>query len=294
MSELLQFAFSGIMIGSVYGLIAVAFCIVYNATEAINFAQGEFVMLGGMIAAVIFKSLGWPLPLVFFLAVTAALVLGFICEKMTFGLCRDPRILNLIIITIGLSIAIKGAVMMIWGKFPKDLPAFSGEKPLSVLGATLMPQAIWIVLISVAVMLFMRFFLEKTTLGTAMRAAAADKIAASLVGIPVRWVSTLSFGIASGIGAVAGVTLTPLTLTSYDHGTMMGLKGFCAAILGGMGNVYGGFLGGMVLGVVEAFAAGWGSSGYREVVAFLCLILILLIRPSGILGETGRERIGKI
>ncbi len=117
--------------------------------------------------------------------------------------------MNLIIVTIGLAIAMKGAVMMIWGKFPKDLPAFSGEKPLSVLGATLMPQAIWIVLISVAVMLFMRFFLEKTTLGTAMRAAAADKIAASLVGIPVRWVSTLSFGIASAIGAVAGVTLTP-------------------------------------------------------------------------------------
>ena len=294
MSELLQFAFSGIMIGSVYGLLAVGFCIVYNATEAINFAQGEFVMFGGMMAAVIFKSWGWPLPLVFFLAVTAALLLGFICEKMTFGLCRDPRVLNLIIVTIGLAIAMKGAVMMIWGKFPKDLPAFSGEKPLSVLGATLMPQAIWIVLISVAVMLFMRFFLEKTTLGTAMRAAAADKIAASLVGIPVRWVSTLSFGIASAIGAVAGVTLTPVTLTSYDHGTMMGLKGFCAAILGGMGNVYGGFLGGIVLGVVEAFSAGWGSSGYREVVAFLCLILILFIRPSGILGETGRERIAKI
>ena len=168
MSDLIQFAFSGITIGSIYGLVAVGFCIVYNATGAINFAQGEFVMVGGMIAAVISKSWGWPLPLVFFFAVIAAVLLGFICEKMTFGLCRDPRILNLIIITIGLAIAMKGAVMMIWGKFPKDLPNFSTEKPMFIMGATLIPQAIWIVLISVAVMLFMRFFLEKTTLGTAM------------------------------------------------------------------------------------------------------------------------------
>lgn len=294
MSDLLQFIFSGVMIGSAYGLVAVGLCIVYNTTGVINFAQGEFVMLGGMVAAVIFKSWGWPLPLVFFLAVTTALVVGLICEKMTFGLCRDPQVLNLIIITIGLAIAMKGAVMMAWGKFAKDLPAFSGEEPMHIMGATLVPQAIWIVLISVALMLFMRFFLEKTALGTALRAAAADTIAASLMGISVRRVSALSFGIAAAIGAVAGVTLAPLTLTSYDHGTMMGLKGFCAAVLGGMGNVYGGFLGGIILGVVEAFAAGWGSSGYRDVIAFLSLILILFIRPSGILGETGKERIVKI
>jgi branched-chain amino acid transport system permease protein len=143
-------------------------------------------------------------------------------------------------------------------------------------------------------MLVMRYFLEKTTTGTAMRAAAADKVAASLVGISVRKASMLSFGIASGIGAVAGVILTPVTLTSYDHGTMLGLKGFCAAIIGGMGNVYGGFVGGLILGLVEAFASGWGSSGYRDVVAFFCLILILLFRPSGLLGETGRGRIVKV
>lgn len=294
MSEILQFSFSGLMIGSVYGLIAVGFCMVYNATEAINFAQGEFVMLGGMIAAVVFKAWGWPVWFVFATGVAAALLLGLACERITFGLCRDPRVLNLIIVTIGLAIALKGAVMMIWGKFPKDLPAFSGETPLIILGAALVPQAIWIVAISVVVMVFMRFFLEKTTLGTAMRAAAADKVAAALVGISTQKASMLSFGIASGVGAVAGIILTPVTLTSYDHGTMLGLKGFCAAILGGMGNVYGGFLGGLILGLVESFAAGWGSSGYRDVVAFVCLIAILFVRPSGLLGETGRERIVKV
>lgn len=294
MAEILQFTFSGLMIGSVYGLIAVGFCMVYNATEAINFSQGEFVMLGGMIAASVFRIWGWPLPVVFAVAVVSSLIMGLVCEKLTFGLTREPQVLNLIIITIGLAIAIKGAVMMMWGKFPKHLPAFTGETPLVILGATLVPQAIWIAGISLVVMLFMRAFLKKTTIGTAMRAAAADKVAASLVGISVPQASALSFGIASAIGAAAGVILTPVTLTSYDHGTMLGLKGFCSAIIGGMGNVYGGFLGGIVLGLVEAFAAGWGSSGYRDVVAFVCLILILLLRPSGLLGETGRGRIVKV
>jgi len=293
MGDIVQFLFSGLMIGSVYGLIAVGFCMVYNATEVINFAQGEFVMLGAMIAASTFTFFGWPIPLVFIIAVISTLFLGFLSEKMTFGLSRNPQVLNLIIITIGLAIAIKGAAMMIWGKFPKSLPHFSGETPLIVFGATMIPQAIWIMGISLAVMLLVRFFLEKTVIGTAMRAAAADKIAASLMGISVRRASTLSYGIASAIGATAGVIITPVTLTSYDHGTMLGLKGFCAAIIGGMGNVYGGFLGGLILGTLEAFAAGLGSSGYRDAVAFLCLIVLLLVRPSGLIGETGRERIVK-
>ncbi len=293
MTDILQFLFSGLMIGSVYGLIAAGFCMVYNATEVINFAQGEFVMFGAMIAASVFAALGWPIPVVIVVAVVSALFFGLLSEKMTFGLTRNPQVLNLIIITIGLSYAMKGAAMMIWGKFPKALPHFSGETPLVIFGATLIPQAAWIVGISLVVMLLVRFFLEKTVIGTAMRAAAADKVAASLMGISVRNVSTLSYGIASAIGAIAGVIITPVTLTSYDHGTMLGLKGFCAAIIGGMGSVYGGFLGGLILGLLEAFAAGWGSSGYRDAVAFLFLIVLLLIRPSGLIGETGREGIVK-
>jgi len=285
LEKILQFVFSGVMIGSVYGLIAVAFCIVYKATEVINFAQGEFVMLGGMIAASVFKTFGLSIPVSFAAAVGIAFGLGVFSERVTFGLSRHRAVLNLIIVTLGLGIAVKGAVMMIWGKFPKILPAFSGETPIVIFGAFLIPQALWIVGISLVVMLCMRFFLEKTLTGTAMRAAAADRMAASLVGISARHASNISFGIASAIGALAGVIITPVTLTSYDHGTILGIKGFCAAVIGGLGNVYGGFLGGLILGLVEAFAAGWGSSGYRDVVAFLCLIFILLIRPKGLLGE---------
>lgn len=294
MTELLQLLISGLTIGSVYGLVAVGFCMVYNTTEVINFAQGEFVMLGGMIAATASSGFGWPLPVALLFAVASVTLIGLIAEKLTFGLSRKPEVLNLIIVTIGLAIVIKGAVMMIWGKFPKDLRAFSGEKSIAVLGASVTPQALWVVGISVLIMVAVGFFMKRSVTGMAMRAAASDRGTAALMGIPAGRLSTISFAVAAGIGAIAGTIITPLTMTSYEHGTILGLKGFCAAIIGGMGNVYGAFLGGLILGAVEAFAAGLGGSGYQDAVAFLLLIVLLLVRPSGLLGGTGRERIVKV
>jgi branched-chain amino acid transport system permease protein len=294
MPEFLQFLFSGLMVGSVYGLTAVGFCLVYSTTEVINFAQGEFVMLGGMMAASWFSLTGLPLPLALAAAVLATTAVGVAAEALTFGFSRKPQVLNLTIITIGLAIAIKGVAMMVWGKFPKDLPTFSGEVPLVIGGARLAPQALWIVGTSLLVMLAVRLFMERSLTGTAMRAAAADKGTAALMGIPVRGLSTVSFAIAAAVGAVAGVISTPLTLTSFDHGTLIGLKGFCAAIIGGLGNVYGAFLGGIILGLLEAFAAGLGGSGYQDAAAFLILIILLLVRPQGLLRGTGRERIVKV
>lgn len=293
MTEFLQFLFSGLMIGSVYGLVAVGFCLVYNATEVINFAQGEFVMLGGMFAASWFASWGLPLPVALLAAVMVVTLIGMALEQLAFGFSRRPEVLNLTIVTIGLAIAIKGVVMMTWGKFPKIMPAFSGEKPILILGASIVPQTLWVVGVSVAMMLIVRAFLERSITGTAMRAAAADKATATLMGISARRLSTLAFGLAAMIGAVAGVVITPLTLTSYEHGTIMGLKGFCAAIIGGMGNVYGAFLGGLILGALESFSAGLGGSGYQDAVAFVVLIVLLLVRPSGLLRGTGREGVVK-
>ena len=294
MAELLQLLISGLTIGSVYGLVAVGFCMVYNTTGVINFAQGEFVMLGGMMAATASSGFGWPLAVVVIFAVGSVALIGLVAEKLTFGLSRKPEVLNLMIVTIGLAIVIKGGAMIVWGTFPKDLPAFSGEAPLAVLGASMTPQAIWIVGISVFIMAAVGFFMKKSVTGTAMRAAASDRGTASLMGIPAGRLSTVSFAIAAGIGALAGVIITPLTMTSYDQGTIIGLKGFCAAIIGGMGNVYGAFLGGLILGTVEAFANGLGGSGYQDAVAFLLLIVLLMVRPSGLLGGTGRERVVKL
>ena len=294
MTELLQLLISGLTIGSVYGLVAVGFCMVYNTTEVINFAQGEFVMLGGMMAATASSGFGWPLPAALLFAVVSVTLIGLVAEKLTFGLSRKPEVMNLIIVTIGLAIVIKGVVMMVWGTFPRELPTFSGELSLAVFGASVTPQALWVIAISALVMVAVGLFMKRSATGMAMRAAAADRGTASLMGIPVSRLSTFSFAAASGIGAIAGVILTPLTMTSYDHGTLIGLKGFCAAIIGGMGNVYGAFLGGLILGAVEAFAAGLGGSGFQDAVAFLLLIVLLLVRPSGLLGGTGRERVVKL
>ena len=290
MAEFLQLLISGLTIGSVYGLVAVGFCIVYNTTGVINFAQGEFVMLGGMIAAVVVASLGWSVPAALVFATVAVTLIGMFAEKVTLGRSRKPDVLNLIIVTIGLAIVLKGLVMMIWGKFPKGLPAFSGETPLQFLGATVTPQALWVVGIALLIMAGVAVFLEKSATGTAMRAAAFDRETALLMGIPVKRLRTVSFAVAAGVGALAGVIITPLTMTSYEQGTILGLKGFCAAIIGGMDNVYGAFLGGLILGAAEAFTAGWGGSGYQDAVAFLLLIILLLVRPSGLLGGTGGER----
>ena len=294
MTELLQLLISGLTIGSVYGLVAVGFCMVYNTTEVINFAQGEFVMLGGMMAATASSGFGWPLPAALLFAVVSVTLIGLVAEKLTFGLSRKPEVMNLIIVTIGLAIVIKGVVMMVWGTFPRELPTFSGELSLAVFGASVTPQALWVIAISALVMVAVGLFMKRSATGMAMRAAAADRGTASLMGSPVSRLSTFSFAAASGIGAIAGVILTPLTMTSYDHGTLIGLKGFCAAIIGGMGNVYGAFLGGLILGAVEAFAAGLGGSGFQDAVAFLLLIVLLLVRPSGLLGGTGRERVVKL
>ena len=290
MTEFLQLLISGLTIGSVYGLVAVGFCIVYNTTGIINFAQGEFVMLGGMMAAVVVASLGWPVPVALLVATVGVTLIGMAAEKATLGLSRKPDVLNLIIVTIGLAIVIKGLVMMIWGKFPKGFPAFSGEVPRAIHGATVPPQALWVIGIAVLVVAAVALFLKKSVTGTAMRAAAFDRETAALMGIPVNRLRTVSFAVAAGVGALAGVIITPLTMTSYEQGTILGLKGFCAAIIGGMGNVYGAFLGGLILGAAEAYTAGWGGSGYQDAVAFLLLIVLLLVRPSGLLGGTGRER----
>jgi branched-chain amino acid transport system permease protein len=199
-SEFLQLLISGLTTGSIYGLVAVGFCMVYNTTEVINFAQGEFVMLGGMMAAALAGGFGWPVPIVLLLAVVFVTLIGLVSEKLTIGLSRKPEVLNLIIVTIGLAIVIKGVVMMVWGKFPKVLPAFSGEKSLTVLGASITPQALWVAGIALLVMVAVGLFMKTSLLGTAMRAAAADRGTAALMGIPVARLSTVSFGVASGIG----------------------------------------------------------------------------------------------
>jgi len=291
LADLIQFCFAGIMVGSIYGLVAVGFNIIFNATGAVNFAQGEFAMLGGMLGAGLLTATGWPLPVVVVLTVAAVTLIGILFERLAINPARGAPILNVIIITIGASIFLKGSVMVTVGKNAAGLPAFTGEQPLRLLGATILPQALWIVGVALAIMIALHLFFGRTLVGKAMQAVAIDREAARLVGINVGRMVMLSFALGAAVGAVAGIIITPVTLTIYDAGTMLGLKGFAAAVTGGLGNTLGGIAGGLVLGLLEALGGGLIASEVKDVLAFLLLLFLLFFRPRGLFGRADSERV---
>ena len=289
--QLAQYALSGLSTGAIYSLIGLGFAIIYNATGIINFAQGEFVMLGGMLTYFFLVVLKLPYLAAMPAAVIVATASGAAFERLTIRPLRNPTPLGLVIITIGGSIFIRGIAMLLWGKDTHALPPFSGNDPLTVAGATILPQNLWIFGITVLVIGANKFFFYYTISGKAMRACSYNRTAASLVGIDVRKMVLLSFAISSALGSMAGIIIAPLTMTAYDVGIMLGLKGFCAAIIGGMSSGFGTVLGGLLLGLLESFGAGLISSGYKDAIAFIILLLILFIRPQGLFTKAQTERV---
>ncbi len=302
-SQLLQFLFTGITIGSVYGLVAIGFNIIYNATGIINFAQGEFVMLGGMWAVWLTASLGLPLYISFPMAVLIVTGVGIVLERLAIRPIRKPNVLSMIIVTIGASIFLKGAVMLVWGKQTFVLPHFSSETPIVVGGAAILPQDLWVLGITAAIVLALGLFFERTLVGKAIRACAFDRTAASLVGINVSRMVMISFALSAAVGAAAGVAITPKILVSYDRGTMLALKGFSAAVLGGLGNSSGAVIAGFTIGILESLTAGgvldvftgwhYELSHYKDAVALVVLVGVLFVRPSGLLGGAEASRLRK-
>lgn len=290
MPELLQFLFSGVTVGAVYALAALGFTIIYNASDVVNFAQGEFVMLGGMIT--VFAHLaGAPLPLAALLAIVLTASLGVAMNKLAIEPARGAPVVSLVIITIGASIFIRGAAQLIFGKQIHSFPAFSGDEPFHIGGATILPQSLWVIGGAVAVFIGLWLFFTRTLLGRAVLATSNNPLAAQLVGINTGFVMTLSFALSAGIGALAGVLVTPITLTSYDVGLGLALKGFAAAMLGGMGNPKGALVGGLTLGLLEALTAGYISSQYKDAAAFLVILAVLFFLPQGLFGRKATERV---
>ena len=289
--QILQYCLSGLSTGAIYGLIGVGFSIIFNATGIINFAQGEFVMLGGMLTLMFLETLALPLWAAIPCAIAASMVAGLLFERLAIRPLRQPTPINLVIITIGGSILIRGLAMLAWGKDTHALPPFSGNDPISILGATILPQHIWILVVTVFIVAVNRFYFYHTISGKAMRACAYNRRAAGLVGIDVRRMVLFSFVISSALGSIAGLIVAPLTMTSYDVGIMLGLKGFCAAIIGGMSSGIATVIGGLLLGILESLGAGLISSGYKDAIAFIILLLILVIRPQGLFGKAESERV---
>jgi branched-chain amino acid transport system permease protein len=290
MSEFLQFFFSGLTVGAVYALVALGFTLIYNASDVINFAQGEFVMLGGL-TTVFLGLAGVPLPLAALLAVIATVLVGLALYRFAIEPARGASAVALIIITIGASIFLRGAAQLVFDKRFHSLPPLLGNEPIRLGGAAILPQSLVVLAGAAVIVVLLWQFIDRTLLGKAVIATAANRLAARLVGIDTRRIVGLSFGVSAAIGAIAGILITPITLTSYDVGTLLALKGFAAAMLGGIGSALGAVVGGLVLGMLEAFSAGYISSQYKDAVAFLLILVVLFAMPQGILGRGRVERV---
>ena len=289
-AQALQYVAAGLTAGSIYALVALGFSIVFNASKVINFAQGEFVMIGGMAAASL-SAAGAPLPLAIVAAIVLAAAIGLLLEKLTIERAARADVTTLIIITIGAAIFLRGVAQLVWGKGIRALPPLTGERPIVLWGATVLPQSLWVLGATLAIVAALSWFFGRTRLGRAMLATSHNRLAAQLVGIDVRLVLFASFGLAAGLGAVAGVLIAPIAFTSYDAGVMLGLKGFAAAILGGLGNFHAAILGGLVLGLLESLGAGFVSSAYKDAISFVVILAVLFVRPDGLLGVLRSERV---
>lgn len=290
LAQFLQFLFSGLTVGATYALAALGFTLVYNASHVINFAQGEFIMLGGMLT-VFFIASGLPMPLAVALAILVPAIVGVLLERFAIEPARNADVVALIIITIGASLVIRGVVQIWLGKGTHALPPFSGDTPIDVLGATLPPQMLWVLGVTAAVVAALAYFFSRTLAGKAILATSYSPLAARLVGINTSWVLFVSYALAGALGAIGGILITPITLTSYDVGIMIGLKGFVAAVVGGLGSGVGAVAGGLFVGIVEAMAAGYLSSAYKDAVPFVLILLILFFRPRGLFGGKVTERV---
>jgi branched-chain amino acid transport system permease protein len=288
---LVQYLAAGVTYGAIYAVVAIGFNIIYNATGIINFAQGEFVMLGGMIAVTLAGHM--PLPAAILLAVAATAVFGALVEIVFIRWLDRPRVLRMIIITIGLSILIREAAFHVWGEGVRALPYFTGNEvsAVALAGARISPQVFWVIGLSAIMVALLTLFFHGTPLGRQMRACALNRDAARLCGINARNMVTLSFMLSAGIGALAGCVISPITYVQYDSGTGLAIKGFTAAILGGLGSSTGAVAGGLVLGLLEACSIWVLPAAYKDAVAIAVLLAVLFIRPSGVLGSAEAARL---
>lgn len=286
----IQVLLSGLSVGAIYAIVALGFGVIFNATGAINFVQGEYVMVGGLSAAMLYEAWNVPIFFAILVAIAVTTLLGFLTEAglLGFGRLRTPAAIT--IATIAIAVIVKGAAMLISARDTYALPSLLGPEALRILGASTSRQTVLNLVLSVLVVVALTVFFRRTKLGTTLRAAAGDSETLQTFGVSYRTTARWAFVIAAALGAVAGAGLAPLTVMSFDSGTLLGLKGFAAAMLGGLGNPQGALAGGLLLGVAEAFVSGYGTSAYADVVAFVVLLAILTFKPTGMFGTARAVR----
>lgn len=280
MTDLLQLVFSGLAQGSIYGLAALGFVAIFSVREIVNLAQGEYTALAGL-AAISGVAAGLPLLVAILVVVPLVVLVSVLIERVAIAPVRTMTPLVSIILTLGVSTAVKAVMLLIWGPEARSLAKFPGSD-FTLAGVSIRAQELWILGIAAVVGYAVVWFYEHTVRGKALRACAEQPVAARLVGISPKKATMIAFAIAGFVGAVAGVIGAPIYFASWEHGLTLGLKGFVAATLGGLVSFRVAFFGGLFLGVLENVVAFYGDTGFRDAVAFVVLVLVLVIRPQGL------------
>lgn len=281
----LQLLVGGIAVGCIYALIGLGYSLIYSASGLMSFVQGEIFMLGAYVAFTLYVGLGIPFLLAVLIAIGFMFAFGMLLERSMISplLRRGSQQIHIVLATIGLSIFLKNFAMILWGSDVKNFPSSFGENPIKMGPISISPQQIAIVVVTLACMVLLHLFMSRTKLGTSLRAAAQDPMAAGVVGINVPLTVGMAWALAAALSAVAGILLAPIYGVYPKMGAILSTKGFAAAVLGGYGNMYGAIIGGLMFGVVETMAAGYLSSSFKDIISFGVLIVVLFVMPHGIL-----------
>ena len=286
----IQLTVSGLTTGAIYSLIALGFITIYRASNILNLAQGEFVMLGALCTVFFIEKIGAPYFLAAVSSVALVSIVGLLLQRVVIHPIRNESVLILIMVTIGLSIFMSGSAGILFGPSPKSLPPFIDAAPIELFGSIrINVQSLFVICATLLLLFLLYMAAHHTFIGKAMEAVSTDRLGSDLTGIPGNLIIMLSFGISAGIGDVAGIFITPLFFAQFNSGAILGLKGFAAAVIGGWGKYSGAVLGGFILGVIESVSVGCIPAGYKDAIAFIALLLILYFKPKGILGSRALE-----
>jgi branched-chain amino acid transport system permease protein len=288
-ATLLQSLFSGLTMGAVYAFVALGFSITYRSSGIVNFAQGEFVMLGGIIAATLVTLLHWPVPIAMAGGVLATAVIGLAVGQFFIRPMHRATEFRKILVTLGVATALQVLALIIWGTDPWSFPPVLGAGLIRVGQATMTLSSALVIIVTLVTLAAYVVYVRRSRWGRAMVATSINSQVASALGVNVPVVVAIAFLLSATFGGLAGVLLTPIVAMDYQVGFLMSIKGFTAAVLGGMGSAPGAVAGGFVLGLAEALGSGVISSGYRDVVALGILIALLMVRPEGLFGRRVRR-----
>ncbi|MGN0428014.1 MAG: branched-chain amino acid ABC transporter permease [Agathobacter sp.] len=283
---------NGISLGSVYAIIALGYTMVYGIAKMLNFAHGDVIMIGGYAAFCTATYWNWPPALAVLFAIVVCTALGIIIEKLAYKPLREATSLAVLITAIGVSYFLQNSALLIWSSNPKSFPNMISIPSITVGSAQISGTAIVTILANIVIMIALTIFTSKTKVGKAMRAVSEDKGAAQLMGINVNQTISLTFAIGSGLAAIAGVLLCSAYPTLMPTtGAMPGIKAFTAAVFGGIGSIPGAMIGGVLLGIIEIFGKAYISTQLSDAIVFAVLIIVLIVKPTGLLGKPVREKV---